>query len=58
MLENLVINGKNPVPKGTVIYEKGQPLQSVGLILKGRVVVDGDGVHTTLSSGNFWECVM
>ena len=53
MLENFVINGKNPVPKGTVIYEKGQPLQSVGLILKGRVVVDGDGVHTTLSSGNF-----
>lgn len=53
MLENFVINGRNPVPKGTVIYEKGQPLQSVGLILKGRVVVDGDGVHTTLSSGNF-----
>lgn len=53
MLENLVINGKNPVAKGTVIYEKGQPLQSVGLILKGRVVVEGDGVKTILNSGNF-----
>lgn len=53
MSENLVVNGNNSLAKGTVIYEKGQPLQSVGLILKGRVVLEGDGIRTTLGSGNF-----
>lgn len=53
MSENLVVNGNNSIPKGTVIYEKGQPLQSVGLILKGRVVLEGDGIRTTIGSGNF-----
>lgn len=53
MSENLVVNGNNSLAKGTVIYEKGQPLQSVGLILKGRVVLKGDGIRTTLGSGNF-----
>ena len=53
MAESLTINGNNSVAKGTVIYEKGQPLQSVALILKGRVTVVGDGVSMVVSSGNF-----
>ena len=50
MAESLTINGNNSVAKGTVIYEKGQPLQSVALILKGRVTVVGDGVSMVVLS--------
>ena len=53
MTENLLVNTNNSIAKGTVIYEKGQPLQSVGLIVRGRVAVEGDGIRTTLGSGNF-----
>ena len=53
MTENLLVNTNNSIAKDTVIYEKGQPLQSVGLIVRGRVVVEGDGIRTTLGSGNF-----
>lgn len=53
MGENLVVNANNTVVKGSVIYEEGQPIQSVGLILKGRVVVVGNGIRTTLGTGNF-----
>lgn len=53
MAESLKVNGNNSVAKGTVIYKKGQPLQSVALILKGRVTIQGDGVSTVVGSGNF-----
>lgn len=53
MVDNLVVNGNNSLTKGTVIFEKGQPLKAVGLIVKGRVVVKSEGVHTTLGTGNF-----
>lgn len=53
MSYDLTMNVTNSVAKGTVIYEKGEPLQSVGLILKGRVVVQAEGVFTVLGSGNF-----
>lgn len=53
MAESLVLNGNSSVPKGTVIFEKGQPLQSAALILKGRVVVQGEGVRLVIGSGNF-----
>ncbi len=47
------MNGTNSVAKGTIIYEKGEPLQSVALVLKGRVTVQADGAKLTLGSGNF-----
>ncbi len=53
MAEGLVLNGNSSLAKGTVIYEKGQPLQSAALILKGRVIVHGDGVRLVVGSGNF-----
>lgn len=53
MSENLILNGNNSIAKGTIIFEKGQPLQAVGLIVRGRVVVEGDGIRTTVGSGNF-----
>ena len=53
MTENILVNTNNSIAKGTVIYEKGQPLQSVALVVRGRVALEGDGVRTTLGSGNF-----
>ena len=53
MAESLVFNGNSSITKGTVIFEKGQPLQSTALILKGRVIVQGEGVRMTIGSGNF-----
>lgn len=53
MAESLVLNGNSSVAKGTVIYEKGQPLQTVALILKGRVTIQGEGVRMVVGSGNF-----
>lgn len=47
------MNGTNSVAKGTIIYEKGEPLQSVALVLKGRVTVQTDGIKLTIGSGNF-----
>lgn len=53
MAFDLNMNVTNSVAKGTVIYEKGDPIQSVALILKGRVVIQTEGVRMTLNSGNF-----
>lgn len=53
MAESLILNGNSSVAKGTVIYEKGQPLQTVALILKGRVTIQGEGVRMVIGSGNF-----
>ena len=53
MSYDLTTNATNSVASGTVIYEKGEPLQSVALVLKGRVTLQTDGIRTVLGSGNF-----
>lgn len=53
MAAELVINETTPVAKGTVIFEKGDELTSVALVLKGRVQVRSSGILVTLGSGNF-----
>ena len=53
MADGIILNGNSSIAKGTVIYEKGEPLQSAALVLKGRVVVQGEGVRTVIGSGNF-----
>ena len=50
---DLNMNSTVAVTKETVIFEKGEPIQSVALVLKGRIEVKADGVRTILSSGNF-----
>lgn len=53
MSVELTMNTTNSVPKGAVVFAKGEPLESVGLILKGRVSVQTDGIRLNLGSGNF-----
>ncbi|MCH5252812.1 MAG: cyclic nucleotide-binding domain-containing protein [Lachnospiraceae bacterium] len=53
MSVDLNINGTNSIIRDSVIYEKGEPVQSVALIVKGRVTVQADGIKMVLGSGNF-----
>lgn len=53
MSVDLNMNGTNSIARDTVIYEKGEPLQSVALIVKGRVTIQSDGIKMVLGSGNF-----
>ena len=53
MAAELTINETTPVAKGTVIFEKGDSVNCVALVLKGRVAVRSTGVLLTLGSGNF-----
>lgn len=50
---NLNMNAVNQVVKGVTIYEEKEPVESIGLVLKGRVAVSREGVHTILGTGNF-----
>ena len=53
MKVSLNMNAVNQIPEGSVIYEKDEPLKSVSLVLRGRVLVQADGIQTVFSSGNF-----
>lgn len=50
---SLNMNVMNQVVKGVSIYEEQEPVESVCLVLKGRVLAHRDGMHTILGSGNF-----
>ncbi len=50
---SLNMNVMNQIVKGVSIYEEQEPIESVCLVLKGRVLVHRDGMQTILGSGNF-----
>lgn len=43
----------NQIDKNSVIYELGEQIDGISLILKGRVLAKNNGSQTILSSGNF-----
>jgi hypothetical protein len=47
------INAVNQVDKGTVIYTNGEEVDSVCLVLKGRVLAVNNGTKVLLGSGSF-----
>jgi hypothetical protein len=49
----LIYNAVNQVEKGTTIYNENSQVDSVCIIIKGRVLVLRDGVKIVLGSGNF-----
>lgn len=49
----LTINSMNSISGGTVLYEKGDPVDSIGLLVKGRVEAVAGGICTVFGSGNF-----
>lgn len=46
-------NAVNQFAKGTEIYTAGEPVFSVALVLKGRVLLHSEGAKITLNSGTF-----
>lgn len=49
----ITANSMNSISSGSVLYERGDAVDSIGLLVKGRVEAVSDGVCTVLSSGNF-----
>ncbi len=49
----ITINSMNSLSSGDVLYEKGEAVTSIGLLVKGRVEAVSEGMCAVLSSGNF-----
>lgn len=49
----LNMNTVNQIQKDTIIYESGDPFTSICLLLKGRILVESNGIRTVFNSGNF-----
>ena len=46
----LTLNSMNSISGGTLLYEKGDSVDSISLLVKGRVEVAAGGVCTVLAS--------
>ncbi len=53
MKAELKKNSVNQVPKGTAIFEEGDEIAGIGLVVKGRVRIHAEGVNLVVGSGNF-----
>lgn len=49
----LNMNTMNQLPKGTVIYAQGKQVESIALIVKGKVIVYNTGVKMAFGAGSF-----
>lgn len=50
---DLKLNAMNQITKGTVIFQEGDPVGAIGLVVKGCVEVINNGVKTTIGTGSF-----
>ncbi|ROR31947.1 hypothetical protein EDD66_101568 [Mobilisporobacter senegalensis] len=53
MATNLNLNAVNQITKGSFLYEQNQKVNTISLILKGRVLVYNNGIKTLMGSGSF-----
>lgn len=53
MKAELKKNSVNQIIKGTNIFEEGDEVVEIGLVVKGRVRVQAEGINLVLGSGNF-----
>lgn len=49
----LTMNNVNQVPKGTVLYVQNSPVESISLVVKGRVLVYNSGTKIVCGPGSF-----
>ena len=49
----MTINTVNQIPKGTIIYGQGSATESIGLLVKGRVLVYNAGTKILCGPGSF-----
>ncbi|MCR5792661.1 MAG: cyclic nucleotide-binding domain-containing protein [Lachnospiraceae bacterium] len=53
MSVKLTINTTNRIPKGTVIYDENQDIESIALVIRGRVEILGNGLRAVCGAGSF-----
>ncbi len=53
MKAELKLNSVNQIIKDTIIYEKGDDISSVSLVVKGRIRISKPGINVVVGSGNF-----
>ena len=53
MKAELKKNSVNQIIKGTNIFEEGDEVTEIGLVVKGRVRVHAEGINLVVGSGNF-----
>ena len=54
----LTENAMNSIENGAVLYEKDTKVESIALLVKGRVELVADGISMVLGTGNFLGRVM
>ena len=53
MAKEWKMNGVNQITQGETIFEEGQDVKYIGLVVKGKVQLRGSGVRFTAPSGSF-----
>ena len=53
MKAELKKNSLNQLGKGTIIFEEGDDITGIGLVVKGRAQIHAEGVNLVVGSGNF-----
>lgn len=49
----LKVNGKNAVKKGEIIFQEGDELKQIGIVLSGKVLMQGKNVKIILPHGSY-----
>jgi len=49
----LKANGKNAVKKGEIIFSEGEEVKQVGIVLSGKVVLQGEHVRMIRPHGSY-----
>lgn len=53
MATKFKLQAVNQIEKGSVLYEQDQKVNTISLVLKGRVLVYNNGIKTIMGSGSF-----
>lgn len=49
----LKVNGKNAVKKGEIIFQKGEEMKQIGIVLSGKVIMQGENVRMIRPQGSY-----
>lgn len=49
----LKVNGKNAVKKGEIIFQEGEELTQIGIVLSGKVLMQGENVRMIRPQGSY-----
>lgn len=49
----LKVNGKNAVKKGEIIFQEGEILTQIGIVLSGKVIMQGENVRMIRPQGSY-----